>query len=1027
MAIIATNSVHIARFANALYGQQLGSITNAAVQGDITAAGGLDNALNAYYAYSFGGMTTAKVTSTILTNLGLVAGQNGLTQAAVENASAYILATLNAAAPAACGAAVKNILNLWANIADDANLGATYGAAATAWDATVASAQAYTVSNATDISVADGANLGQTITLKTIADIVGAGSGNDNIFGAVDFGGAQTPNASVSTFTASDQINGGGGNDTLSLTLGNAAGGSVALPAASVTGVETINLRNVSGQTLTADASLFSGVTTIVSDRSSSPVTLTNVAKTTAITLAGDGNVTPGALTATYSAGTTSATVNVSGGTPSGTGAVTVNGNGDGLLKTLTINSSGAANTVGGIAAPSVTNSVVINAATNLKTGGITNVAAGTTISASGAATTVDLGALAANVTKVDGSGLTAGGVKATLVAGVTSFKGGAGNDTVTTASATLTSATATVDGGTGTNTLVVVASTDIATATEGAKYTNFQTLSVGAFSQDASLVSGITAVSLAGAASSVSNLSAAAAGAVTITTTDASGSIALKDATGTSDVLGLTLKTSSTTVSTVVNATGLTANGFETLNLAASSGGSSALYKADGVTPAVAGTDFDQVTFTSASSLQTLKVSGAYAVDVNASAGAAKLATLDASANTAGVQLEVGGQTVASTVTGTAAADAITVFAAGAGGSYTINAGAGNDTVTIAAVDAAAATINGGDGTDTLAISDTGALSIADNTFRNVSNVEKVTLGTTAAALVWTVGGFANTLATSNGGVLDVSAKALTTTASAAIDASGLTGTNSLKLSISDAVGAGTGAAISVVGSSAGTDSVTIKAVASGVGTVGAITVNESANTAGVTIDASGVTGVAANGNGAIALTGSKAADVIKGGALAETITGGKGADTITLLSGHTTVQTLTFGNADSTDAAYDTVSNFVINKDVLDFVDNAALLGNSGFNATQTGFANVTANVATGLVTFGGTGAASLSLANSITAVENLLAIGGVAGTTAAFNLNGNSYVVEYNATSDVVVQLTGVTTTILGISANNVIVAS
>ena len=848
------------------------------------------------------------------------------------------------------------------------------------------------------------------------------------INGAVDFGAGTSP-ASSSTFTVADQINGSAGNDTLNLTLAN-AGGPVNLPAVSVSSVETVNLRNVSGQALTADASLLSGTTTLVADRSTSAVVLTNVGKTVAVGVNGDGSVANAALTATYVAGAAAATLNVSGGTPSTSGAVTINGNADGLLKTLNITSTGAANTLGGIAAPAATTTVAINAATNLKTNGITNVAAGTTITASGAATTVDLGTLAANVIKVDASGMTAGGIKATLVAGVTSLKGGAGNDTVTTASATLTSATASVDGGAGTNTLVVATNTDIATAAEGAKYTNFQTLSVGAFTQDASLVSGLTAISLAGAASSATNLNATQAGAVTITATDAAGTVSLKDATGTSDVLGLTLKTSSTTASTVVNATTLTANGFETLNLTSASGGSNVLLKADGVTTAVAGTDFDQVTFAAATSLKSITVAGAYAADVNVNGVAAKVATLDASSNTAGVTLEVGGQTVASTITGTAAADVITISAAaGAGGSYAINAGAGNDKIVGAAADIALATINGGDGTDTLAFSDTGNVTVSDNTFRNISNIEKLTFAQTTGSLSWTLGGYANALATANAGVLDVSAKSLTTGA-ATIDASGLSGSNSLKLAVTAAVGVGAGGAINVTSSNAGTDSITIKtsATAAGAGTIGAITVTAASNTAGVTIDASGVTGVAANANGAIGITGSKVADTIKGGALAETITGGKGADTITLLSGHATVQTLSYGNADSTDAAYDVVSNFVIAQDVLDFASAATLLGNGGFNATQTGVANLTATVTTGLVAFGGTAATGLSVATAITAVENLLAIGATAGTTAAFNLGGNSYVVEYNATSDVVVQLTGVTTTTLGVDvANNITVAS
>jgi hypothetical protein len=278
MAIIATNSVHIARFANALYGVQLGSITNAAVQGDITAAGGLDNALNAYYAYSFGGMTTAKVTSTILTNLGLVAGQNGLTQAAVDNASAYIVATLNAAAPNARGAAVKTILNLWANIADDANLGATYGAAATAWDTTVASAQAYTLSNALDISVAAGSKIGQTFTLSL---------GTDTIVGAA---GDDTINGSDTTYTGLDNIDGGAGNN--SLVLSDVAG-SIDLSKATVKNVQAFKLSSTAGLFGAAgDVSGWTGLTSANLSLKSAAVQTVTAADTTAVTVSNTAGAT---------------------------------------------------------------------------------------------------------------------------------------------------------------------------------------------------------------------------------------------------------------------------------------------------------------------------------------------------------------------------------------------------------------------------------------------------------------------------------------------------------------------------------------------------------------------------------------------------------------------------------------------------------------------------------------------------------------------------------------------------------------
>ena len=69
--LFPTNAAQVQAFAGALYGVQVGSATMAQVTADITAAGGLNNALNAYYTASFGSAKVADVGDTVAANIGL--------------------------------------------------------------------------------------------------------------------------------------------------------------------------------------------------------------------------------------------------------------------------------------------------------------------------------------------------------------------------------------------------------------------------------------------------------------------------------------------------------------------------------------------------------------------------------------------------------------------------------------------------------------------------------------------------------------------------------------------------------------------------------------------------------------------------------------------------------------------------------------------------------------------------------------------------------------------------------------------
>ncbi len=829
---------------------------------------------------------------------------------------------------------------------------------------------------------------GQVYALTTTAEALTGTSGNDTFNAFVD-----TVTAANSTISAADQIDGAGGNDVLNVVVTGTTVGAT-MPVTSIKNIETVNVRSVqtAGGTFAIDNALLTGVTAINVDRSTSAVTVNNA---TTVGIIGDGTVANAAVTAAYGASAAAATINVSNGVTGG--ALTVTGAG---LSKLTINSTGAANVLGGVTAAGTTTAVVINADTNLTTGNITGVAANAAITVTGAAAKVNVGTLTANVKTVDASAFK-GGVTATLNTGITSFKGGAGNDVVTAAATTATGAV--IDGGTGTNKLVVDTTTgnnDL--ATNGAAYKNFSQLkNIGgtATSLDVSLVAGVTSLETGAAGGGFSKMTAAQAANVLVSANlgGTATTYSLATATGTTDVLGLNFTNS--TATTVENATGLAVDGFETLNLTAGSGLASVKVKADGT--AAASTDYDNFGFSTAANLTKITLAGAFGAQIDASANAVKVTTIDASANTAGAAILTGGQTGALTVTGTAAADIITLGTMGSGGVQSISAGAGNDSISGSQANInAAAKIDGGAGVDTLTITDTGALTVNDQTFKNVTGVEKLAFGTTTGALGFVVGGYANgNLAGANGGVLDVSVTKLTT-GGVSVDASGLGGSNSLKLAVSSAAAGGTLAGnVSVIGSAGGKDAITIVTDAT---TSGTITINESANTVGTTIDASGI--VAA---GATAITGGKGADTILTGAAAATITGGKGADVITLATGHAT-QTLNFAAGDSSLGANDVVNGYNLTTDVIHGTSvSTALITTADIG---NGF-----TIAAGIATkAGATVADFLAAATALTQGNGVGSAPGVVG----FSDGANTWVVfsDGNAatTNDVVVELVGVTAT-------------
>lgn len=628
-----------------------------------------------------------------------------------------------------------------------------------------------------------------TYTLTTTTETI-SGS-NIIVNGSVDFNAGITPVGAATTYQSADSITGTGNTNTLNLTLANAATGAItALTAPNINGIQTINIRNASGQAFFATgagaydvAGFGTGVTSLNSTVSASAVFLRNIATGTAVGITGNGVATNGNIEATYKTTVAANTLNVSGGTTAGTVTIVSAG-----ATGSTINVTGTAtNVLTGVVLAASATTLTVNASAGVNFGALTSVGL-STATISGAASTLTSGSLAAvnfggaigAATTVDASGLTAGGVQFELVAGSKSFKGGQGNDAVTTAALTTTTA-GIIDAGAGTGDRVINNTAgNLDTAAKGAQYANFEIFRNGAATQqDISLVSGITSVETSASGAGFAKMTAAQAAAVTVKVTNAGATFALADATGTSDVLSVTLNND--TAATVANLTTVTVSGFETMNVVSSGKDSVAN---------------NELSFTAAANLTALNLSGANKLTV-ATANLSKGVAIDGS-NLTNVPvsgqytLTLSGNLVkGSTVTGSANADSLTTTAAitGTTGEFVAyNGGAGNDliTTTLAAINNTSAAngsikIDGGAGaTDTIS---TDAGTYVDANFQFITNVERVTF--TGAGLVnVTTGGFFDnnfkaagvlfTDATADGGTTLIDASTFTGVVTTAITQAG-------------------------------------------------------------------------------------------------------------------------------------------------------------------------------------------------------------------------------------------------------------
>jgi hypothetical protein len=628
-----------------------------------------------------------------------------------------------------------------------------------------------------------GGNPGQSFTLTLNEDSGPAfvGTVGNDTFNAPIVDGSET----LQSF---DVLNGNGGAaDTLKATVN---GGATVTP--SLTGIENVEVRSVfDGSGI--DFSASTGV---------EKVTVANSTGTTVIAGAGDIgslSVSNQSKDVKFSGSTaTELTVNLTNVAANGSGTIDLD---DAVATTLTLNLNGAGTALdidksltisqNEATATTVTANVTganfvigdaLDAAKTLSvagTGSLTadgTLAALDTLNVSGGAS-VDLSAVdTLTALKTVAAGDTTGVISVIVDDTAVAVATGAGNDKVVytagiAAGATVTlgagddeltgidaDKTATVNAGDGTDTLTSSTAAIVALTADtdkSAVFTGFEVLKVtdvAAGTIDVSKIAGVTSFFaadgvLGGAAVTGVGADATVTLAGNLAINNGPLTVTLKDATGSSDTLNLTLNAdyveNNDLFPTVVPIfETVSAAGVEVLNVTSTGTASTAFLGetgtvADGVSNSLALTD---------DALTTLNISGDQAFFFGSADAMTKLATINAADNTAGVTISVAtakidGTAAAITIAGSSGDDIIV----GSGNADTISGGAGND---IIIGGAKADALAGGEGNDIFTYTDIANSTLVNldvisdfkaNTFGNGTNGAANETGAAADATKWT------------------------------------------------------------------------------------------------------------------------------------------------------------------------------------------------------------------------------------------------------------------------------------------------
>lgn len=547
---------------------------------------------------------------------------------------------------------------------------------------------------------------GATYALTTGIDTF-TGTAGDDLFTAL----INTTTPANSTLTAGDTINGGAGTDTLSLTVQGAM--FTTWPAAKVSNIETLLIsdQHTGGISVYTLAGV-TGLTTVASNVSKASVAFYVLQAGTTVAMIGDGMTALGDMSMSW-LGNGAINLLITGGTK-GTPTIVNSGS----ATTATINSTGAANTVGEItlnSSGSSFTSLTINATTDLKaTLRSADYSSTSTLIVTGAGK-VDLGTGASQ--RFTGSTIDAsansGGLSMALDTGITHFVGSSGDDRLYGTNSVLTSPVS-IDGGAGIDTV----STRLINYNNATAFKSFEVLDLtggtsngGALDVSQMTGSTITGVLLDGDTGSnvtLRGLSLSPSGFnvnVTGNSGDRVTTLNFNDVSATNDVLNYTFNP---TLTTAAYAGTVRSDGIETININSSG---------------IVGT-FNRLTITD-DALKSLVITGNRPLDVavtaqNGVAGVSQLTSIDGSADTGNLTIRL------STPTAAVQQSALS-----------IKTGSGNDNITVttsAVAGSVGSTVTTGTGTDTIVVSAATAQSTSAVQFTTITDFaqgDRISFGT--------------------------------------------------------------------------------------------------------------------------------------------------------------------------------------------------------------------------------------------------------------------------------------------------------